>query len=61
MLGTTPRWVKRALDLGYFGHVKVGKFVRVRRSEVLRFIEEQEVPGDPDALAKRNLRPAGSR
>jgi excisionase family DNA binding protein len=45
LLGVTERWVRRALLLGYFPHVKVGKLVRVRRSDVLAYIEAQSKTG----------------
>jgi excisionase family DNA binding protein len=48
LLGVTERWVKRAIGLRYFPHVKVGKLVRVRRSDVLAYIEAQRVSSDED-------------
>lgn len=40
MLGTTARWVGR----GYLPHIKLGKLVRYRRSDVLAYIEAQAHP-----------------
>jgi excisionase family DNA binding protein len=41
LLGVNELWVKRALALGYFSHIKVGRLVRIRRSDVMAYIEEQ--------------------
>lgn len=45
LLGVTPRWVQRALYRGYFPFIRVGKLVRVRRSDVLAYIEAQSKTG----------------
>jgi len=45
ILGVNERWVKRALELGYFPRVKVGKLVRVRKSDLLAYIEAQRQVG----------------
>jgi excisionase family DNA binding protein len=44
LLGVNERWVQRALGLGYFPHVKVGKLVRVRRSDLDAYIAAQTRP-----------------
>ena len=41
ILGVKERWVKRAVGLSYFPHVKVGKLVRIRRSDLDAYIQEQ--------------------
>ncbi|MGH3056286.1 MAG: helix-turn-helix domain-containing protein [Gaiellaceae bacterium] len=39
-LGVTLHWVeKRAIPLNYFPHIKVGKLIRVRLSDLLAYIE----------------------
>ena len=45
MLGVTKRWVERAVGRGDFPHVKVGKLVRVRRSDLVAYIEKQSKVG----------------
>jgi excisionase family DNA binding protein len=44
MLGVTVHWVNRALAQHRFPQVKVGKLVRVRRADVLAYIEAQSIP-----------------
>lgn len=44
MLGVTERWVQRAVGRGDFPHVKVGKLVRVRRSDIDAYIAAQTRP-----------------
>jgi excisionase family DNA binding protein len=43
ILGVNRRWVERAIQKGYFPHVKVGKLVRVRLKDVLAYIEKQRI------------------
>jgi excisionase family DNA binding protein len=43
-LGVTERWVRRALGECRLPYVKVGKLVRVQRSDVVAFIEAQRIP-----------------
>jgi excisionase family DNA binding protein len=47
-LGVSERWVKRALEEGRFPKVKVGKLVRVRRSDVEAYIEANVIPAQSD-------------
>lgn len=44
VLGVTVHWVYRAIAERRFPYVKVGKLVRVRRSDVDAYIEAQSVP-----------------
>jgi excisionase family DNA binding protein len=45
LLGVTERWVQRAIARGDFPHVKVGKLVRVSRTDLLVYIAEQRKVG----------------
>jgi excisionase family DNA binding protein len=45
ILGVNERWVKRALEHHYFPRVKVGKLVRIRKSDLLAYIEAQREVG----------------
>lgn len=45
MLGVKPRWVDRAVARGDIPHVKVGKYVRIRRGAVVAYIEAQQKVG----------------
>jgi len=44
LLGVTERWVNRAILERTLPYIKVGKLVRIRRSDVLAFIEAQTHP-----------------
>lgn len=41
MLGVKLRWVERAIGSGELPYVKVGKLVRIKRSDVLAYIDAQ--------------------
>lgn len=43
MFGVTRRWVERAYQRGYFPYVRMGKLVRIRRSDAQAYLEKQRV------------------
>lgn len=45
LMGVTERWVQRALQRGYFPFVRVGKLVRVRRSDINAYLDAQTKTG----------------
>jgi excisionase family DNA binding protein len=44
MLGVTIHWVNRAISQQRFPTVRVGKLIRVKRADLVAFIEAQSVP-----------------
>jgi excisionase family DNA binding protein len=42
-LGVTERWVSRSHEMGRLPYVKVGKLIRFRRSDVVKYIEANRV------------------
>jgi len=47
LLATTPRHVERLVENGRLGHCRVGRFIRFRLSDVLRYLEDGHVAADP--------------
>jgi len=44
VLGTAPGYVERLVGQRRLAHVKLGHFVRIRRSDIDRLIETSRVP-----------------
>ena len=45
LLGVKPSTIYQWTHIGYIPHVKLGKFVRFRESEVVKWVEKREVLG----------------
>lgn len=55
LLSVPESWVREQTRLGLVPHIRLGRYVRYRRSAVLSWLDHQEL-GGPGAIRRRTTR-----